>query len=415
MPADLRPAGRSRCPAANPGADVSRGVAISADGQKVAFRTDAPVRPARRARPPTCPAGQVFVRDRATRHDDAGHGERDPDRRDDRRAGRRRGRRRRISADGTTVAWTGGNAADADPLPRRREPRPRPSLLPLAAGRGRAGRADAAHHRPRRPGRPRLPADGGQRCFDPTATGPCYGPLTDQEANRADISAQLPALSGDGYHGRLPDRRRAAADSVTGLGLDLYVTDMTPGLSRKQATVELTRDPVDFDPPTSSPLEQHRDVARRPLSRRHHGRTKFTLPALQLIGEPRTVSGPRELYMVDLADRTIERVTHSIGGGDIDGDVLNGVAVSADGSRGRVHLVRRQPLLRRRQPADRRLRRHQAAGSRRRARRKTGPGDGGPAATIEVDSGGPTDRRVGRSPSRAAWSSSRSRCRLPAE
>jgi hypothetical protein len=63
------------------------------------------------------------------------------------------------------------------------------------------------------------------------------------------------------------------------------------------------------------------------------GRTQFPLPALQLVDAARAVPGPQELYVADLQSRTIERVTHSISGGDADGSVLDGVSISADGSR----------------------------------------------------------------------------------
>lgn len=312
-------------PGSNPGAIVSRGVAISADGRMVAFRTEAPSDlPAS----PTSdvPAGQVLVRDRelntttlVTRTDPAG----DP-------AGGAVGAA--ISADGTTVAWTGGNAAaqtrflggENDDSSFLYYLWRRIADGPGAATRRVTGLAD--------PDDPACPP-GSFNNFDQVSTGPCFGPLTNQEENRSGISDQIPALSGDGYTVAFLTGAGPRPLATTGTGLDLYITDMTPGLSRKQATVELTRDPADFDPATSSPISSiamSRDGRYLAVAT---VRTNFVLPALQLVGTPRAVPGVRELYIADLQQRTLDRVTHSTTGADIDADVLNGVSISADGSR----------------------------------------------------------------------------------
>ncbi|HTF11219.1 MAG TPA: hypothetical protein VK659_23895, partial [Asanoa sp.] len=106
------------------------------------------------------------------------------------------------------------------------------------------------------------------------------------------------------------------------------LTDMSPGVSRKQGTVELTRDASSADTATSSPLSSVAMSADGRYLGIVTSRTQFTLPALQLVGTARTVPGPHELYVVDLQQRTLERVAHSIGGGDIDGGVQDGVSLS---------------------------------------------------------------------------------------
>ncbi len=312
-------------PGSNPGADVSRGVAIGADGQRVAFRTDvASDLPAGGA--PDAGAGQVLLRDRAadtttlvTRTAPGG----EP-------AGGAIGAA--LSADGTTVAWTGANAAAQTRLLGGENPDVgflyylwrRVADGPAAPTRRVTGLAD--------PDDPACPP-GSDTVFDQVSTGPCYGPLTDQEANRAGIGAQLPALSGDGYTVAFLTGSGPRPLAFTGPGLDLFVTDMKPGAARKQATVELTRDTTNGDPATSPPLS---GVAMA-SSGRHLAittvRTRFALPALQLVGDPRPVPAARELYVVDLVERTLERVTRSAAGGDIDADVLNGVTISSDGGR----------------------------------------------------------------------------------
>jgi hypothetical protein len=317
-------------PGSEPGADTTRGVSISADGNLVAFRTvvssDLPAQAAA-----DVPAGQVLVRNRAadttrlvTAVRDAESGEMTglP-------AGGAAGAA--LSADGSTVAWTGTNAGaqtrflggeNADPgffyyLWRRI------ADGPAAQTRRITGLAD-----PDDPGCP----PGSTTFFDQTSTGPCYGPLTDQEANRTGISSQVPALSGDGYEvafltGAGP---RPVANSEP--GLDLFVTSMRPGLSRKGATVELTRDTAVADLAASPPIDSVTMARDGGFLAVTTVRTEFALPALRLLGEPRPVPGVRELYVVDLENRTLERVARAYWGGDIDASVQNDATISADGA-----------------------------------------------------------------------------------
>lgn len=318
-------------PGSEPGSDVSRGVAISADGRKVAFRTDAPSDlPAKGA--VDVPADQVFVRDRVadtttlvTAKRDPGSGAMTAE-----PAGGAAGAA--LSADGTTVAWTGRNAGDQARFLGGENPEPgflyylwrRVADGPSAPTRRVTGLAD--------PDDPACPP-GSNSNFDQSSTGPCYGPLTDQEANRTSISGQLPALSGDGRTVAFLTGAGPRPLAFTGPGLDLYVTHMDLGLTRKAATVELTRDTVGTDAATASPLGSvaiSRDGRHLALTT---VRTKFVLPALTQTDEPRPVPGPRELYAVDLDAGAIERVTRTYAEGDIGADVLNGPTLSADGSR----------------------------------------------------------------------------------
>jgi hypothetical protein len=319
-------------PSGNGGADVTPGVAISADGTRVAFRTDAESDlPARASA--DAPAGQIFVRDLPTQRTmlvtavrDTGSGAMTGD-----PAGGAAGAA--LSADGTTVAWTGRRAPEQTRFLGGENTDPsfnyylwrRAPFGPAEPTRRITGLAD-----PDDPVcRQAEEANPGMiTVFNPAATGPCLGPLTDQEGGRADIGSQLPALSGDGYTVAFLTGAGPRPFVQSGAGLDLYVTDMHPGLTRKAATVELTRDGVNFDLATSSPLGS---VAISPDGRYlglTTSRTKFTLPALRQIGAPRAVPGPQELYAIDLQDRTIERATLSIIAGDIDGGVQDGITVS---------------------------------------------------------------------------------------
>lgn len=318
-------------PGSEPGSEVSRGVAISADGQKVVFRTDvATDLPAASAA--DVPAGQVFVRDRAANTTTLVTVQRDPGtgQMTTLPAGGAAGAA--ISADGTTLAWTGGNAGAQTRFLGGENPDPgiayylwrRIADGPGAPTRRVSGLAD--------PDDPACPVNANNN-FDQTSTGPCFGPLTDQEANRTSISGQLPALSGDGYTVAFLTGAGPRPQAFTGPGLDLFVTRMGAGLTRKQATIELTRDTVGTDTATASPLGSIAMSASGRYLALATVRTQFVLPALRLLGEPRAVPGPRELYVVDLHDRTLDRVTRAYGGGDIGADVLNGPTISGDGSR----------------------------------------------------------------------------------
>lgn len=313
-------------PGSNAGADVSRGVALSADGQRVVFRTDtASDLPA--AGGTTVEPGQIFVRDRATNQTTlitremvggvpAGGG-----------------LNAAISGDGSTVGWSGSNAPTQTPLlpgenddPSfvyylwRRVPT---AALPNPDTRRITGLAD--------PDDPACPP-GQQTFFDETSTGPCYGPLTDQESVRTSIVIQTPAMSADGNTVAFLTGSGARPVISSGAGLDLYVTRMDPGQTRKQATVELTRDPAFQDPAASPPIDTIAMSASGRYVAMATSRTSFVLPALRLATNPRANPGVRELYVVDLQTRTIDRVARSASGGDIDGDVQNGITISADGS-----------------------------------------------------------------------------------
>jgi hypothetical protein len=372
-------------PGSEPGAEASRGVAISADGQKVAFRTEAPSNLPESASVDV-PAGQVFLRDRATNTTTLVTAKRDPETgaMTAQPAGGAVGAA--LSADGTTVAWTGGNAAAQTRFLSGENPEPaflyylwrRVVDGPSAPTRRITGSAD-----------PDDPACvSSPPSFDRTSTGPCYGPLTDQEGIPADIVSQLPALSADGY--RVAFLTGAAARPLVSAnpGLDLFVTEMTPGLTRKQATTELTRDTLDTNIATASPLSS---VSISPDGRYlavTTARTQFVLPALQLLGEPRPVPGPRELYVVDLQAHTLERAAHSYLGGDADAGVVEGATISSNGDRvGFVSFAGNLFFGDANQRADAFVvTRQPDPGS---GTPERGPGAGGPAGTIEEDHGGP--------------------------
>jgi hypothetical protein len=308
-----------------PGAEITRGTAISGDGQTVVFRTiaasDLPA-----AAGTTTPAFQVFHRDRianrttlVTRVTATG----EP-------AGGALGEAG-VSADGTTVVWTGQNArVQTRFLPG--EPGDN-SLFhylwrrvadgPAAETRRITGVAD--------PDDPTCPPGGGVSS-DPTALGPCFGPLTNPEHIGADISSQLPAISGNGRRVAFLTGSGPRPNNATGVGLDLYVTDMTPGASRKASTAELTRD-IPEDLAASGPIDSVAMSADGRFLALTTVRTRFVLTTLRFTRAPRLFPTARELYVVDLAESTIERGIVGMDGSDIDGPVQPGPTISGDGGR----------------------------------------------------------------------------------
>jgi hypothetical protein len=326
IPAAYGPPG-TPFPGGNPGADVTRGAAISLDGSKVVFRTtesasDLPDRPGVET-----PGFQVFVRDRvadATTLVTRTTGSGDP-------AGGAVGPAG-ISGDGSTVVWTGQNAplqtaflaGENDDLPGfsyylwRRV-----ADGPAALTRRIAGAAD-----------PEDPAcaPSGPLPFDEFTLGPCYGPLGRPELGISANSTLLPAISTDGRRLAYLTNSGPRPNVGSGIGLDLFVTGMGSGATRKASTVELTREGGSGTVETA-PIETVAISGDGRYLAITTARTKFTLPALAQIGAQRTIADTQELYVVDLQDRTIERATRSFDAGDIDSPVISEATLSGDGSR----------------------------------------------------------------------------------
>jgi Tol biopolymer transport system component len=307
--------------AGNLGAEVSRGAAISQDGSKVVFRVTEPKSDLPDHGAVDTPPFQVFVRDRVantttlvTRTSAGGAP-----------AGGAIG-------DGSTVVWAGQNAPlQTEFLPGENDELPGFSYYlwqrvadgPSAPTRRITGVAD-----------PDDPAcePSGPLPFDEFHTGPCFGPLARPELGISANSNLLPALSADGRTVAYLTNSAARPNVGTGTGLDLFVTDMSPGVSRKAGTVELTREGASGTA-ESAPIESIGMAADGSRVALVTARTKFTLPALSQVGAVRTAAEAQDVYVVDLKARTIERATRSYVEGDINSAVSAEPALSADGSR----------------------------------------------------------------------------------
>ncbi len=313
-------------PSGDLGADVTRGAAISRDGAKVVFRVTEPDSDLPDLAAVATPGFQVFVRDReantttlVTRAAPGGAA-----------AGGAIGAAG-ISGDGTTVIWAGQNAPlQTEFLPGENAELPGFSYYlwqryadgPSAPTRRVTGLSD-----------PDDPAcqPTGPVLFDESTLGPCFGPLARAELGIS-ANSNLPAISFDGRRVAFLTNSGARPNLGTGIGLDLFVTEMSPGLTRKAATLELTREGGSASA-ESAPVESLGMSADGRYVAVVTARTKFVLPALAQLGPPRTVADVQDLYVVDLERRTVERATRSYGEGDIDAPVVAEPTLSADGSR----------------------------------------------------------------------------------
>ncbi len=304
------------------------GTAISADGSRVAFMTEAPSNlPSGGA--VDVPAGQVYLRDRVTDTTTLVTAKRDPGTGEmtSQPAGGALGAS--LSPDGTTVAWTGGNASTQT---RFLGGENTDSIYLYYLWRRPA---DGPQRRPG--GSPGPPTRTTRRACAAarTSTGSRPGPATDRSTNGGPSRRHL--LSGTGAqrrrpHGGLSDRRRRQTPAQRQPGPRPVRHRHEPGVTRKQGTVELTRDTLDNNTATAQPVSS---VSISPDGRYlliTCARTKFAFPALKQLGDPRPVPGPREAYVVDLEARTLERVVHSFSGADSDAGVTEGANVSADGN-----------------------------------------------------------------------------------
>lgn len=293
------------------GSEVTPAVALSRDGRRVVFRT---VDGAAAG----MASNQVLVRDLAARTT--------------RLVTFRRGApadavggalgQAGISGDGTTVVWTGRGADE------QVRTVPGESLDPQAFSYFWQRQGEET----RRISGATDPDDPACVAYVPsdTASGPCYGPLADIEQGTTGIVSQLPSLSDDGY--RVAFLTSASPrPRVAGSTLDLFVTDMRPGVSRKAGTVELTRD---------DPVDRLAGATLNSVTLSPEGRwaaittSRLRFPKLTFTSRVRSVFDVDELYLIDLEARTIERAATAGNGGNVNrSGVATQVSVSQDARR----------------------------------------------------------------------------------
>ena len=358
--------------------------AISADGRYVAFRTtQASDLPAEAA--PATPTQQVFVRDRLERRTRLVTR--------DQTTGEPAGGALAaavISADGSTVSWVGRSApAQTRFVPGEVENPFLEYLLwrrvadgDLATTRRVSGVTDVDD-----PGCP----PGATVVDDPAQTGPCYGPLGVPDGYVGGLVNSVPALSADGRRVAFVTNAYGRGVAATGNAGDVWIADMSPGVSRKSGTVELTRD-VGAGSATNAPIDGVALSADGRWLLFTSFRTTFGFGGLTLTSAPRPAALARELYLVDLVDaRDRARVVRVHGGRRR--RVSRRVSRAERRRRAvRVPLGVHEPLLRRREQPPGRVRRRPA----RRAAARAGPPDAPGAQQDEAPVPDPEEPPPGR-------------------
>jgi Tol biopolymer transport system component len=318
-------------PAPFAGAELSPGTSLSADGTKVLFRTgvasDLPG-----AAPGATPAGQLFVRDLAantttlvTRSLSDGSP-----------AGGALGQPAFLSADGTTVAWAGTNAQAQTPflngentslyyyLWRRIADGPE---APTRRISGAVDLDDAGC----------TAAEQAAYVVSTTATGPCYGVFEGPEGDetRVLLAGKLPVLSADGYRVAFISGTFPRGTSGRSIAADLYLTDMHPGLSRKESTIPLTTHATgDGGVSDGAVLTAAISADARRIAFAT-GRTTFLLAGLPLVGPPLPIPGTPELYVIDLDRSEIQLASRGLDGNGANSgiDTTAPLSLTSDGRR----------------------------------------------------------------------------------
>ncbi len=329
-------------PGGDPGAEVWPNTSVSANGQYVVFRSGELPSNLPQGPTPTTPAGQLFVRNlqnktttlvTRTATGDSPGPECGPS------ASSAGGEPAcgangpaSISADGSTVAWLGSHAPSQTVfLPNESLNEAVPYYLwqrwsePGARTRRITGIAD--------PEDPECKsAEEVVEPGDPTATGPCYGPLTYPESSsQIGLNTQTPALSGDGNTVAFLTGSSLRPNTLKADALDLFVTSMEPGVTRKAATRELTLAVNGAQGNGTAPITS--------LALSSDGthivfvsqRSAFVLSEPFPVGSFSQSAQQSELYAIDLSTDTLERAILGAEGVEPNGSTLANPTVSANG------------------------------------------------------------------------------------
>ena len=235
-----------------------------------------------------------------------------------------------LSADGSTVAWVGRDAPEQTVFLGGEEGSTLPYYLwrrwqePSASTRRVTGIAD--------PEDPGCPLGSSINSGDPTAIGPCYGPLTFPEASLAGISSQAPGLSADGYTvAFLAGSELRPADTKPD-ALDVFLTSMQPGVTRKTGTRELTL--------AANGAQGDANASINSLALSADGshiafvtqRNAFVLSEPAPTGSFSATGEQSELDLIDLTTNTLERAVIGLEGSEPNGSTLANPTLTSEGS-----------------------------------------------------------------------------------
>jgi Tol biopolymer transport system component len=307
-------------PGGDPGSEVWPNSAISADGDYVLFRTAELPSGLTSTKEPE----ELFVRDlqndTTTLITQQKNGE---------PAGGAPGPAT-LSADGSTVAWVGAKALSQTVFLSGEEPQEStPYYLwrrwqePNASTRRITGIAD-----------PEDPAcrSGEGVTLNPVTTGPCYGPLTYPEASQTGGLSSPPSLSADGYTVAFLSGASLRPNTLKADTLDLFLTNMRPGVTRKAGTRELTLAvngaQGDGNAPVTS-LGLSSDGSHIAFVSQ---RNAFVLGEPVPSGSFSQSPEQSELYVIDLPNDTLERAVVGLEGAEPNGSTIASPTLSENGS-----------------------------------------------------------------------------------
>jgi WD40-like Beta Propeller Repeat len=325
----------------NPGAEIWPNTSISVSGESadpdidVIFRTEAESN-LMNGKDVATPAHQLFVRDLQSnsttllsRNDETGEPVKSPEGASGPVLGPAS-----ISADGSTVSWVSTDATEQTHFLRwEHATSVEPYYLwrrwrePGALTRRITGVVDLDDPEC-------TPAMQEEPLPDsPTATGPCYGPLTEPESRKTSIARSAPVLSANGYTvAFLASTGLRPQDLSKPSRLDVFVTSMLPGVSRKAGTSELTLAANGSGGRSLGSIESLALSADGSTIAFTTTRDLFVLPEPAPIGSFSPEPEQSELYVIHLRADTLERAVLSEEGGELDGPVEGEPTLTSDGS-----------------------------------------------------------------------------------
>lgn len=313
---------------ANPGADVWPNTSISANGRYVVFRTPETESDLPDHLVVNTPKENLFVRDLSAKTTTLISSQKKGEPEEGKAAGGAVGPTT-ISGDGSTIAWVATNA---------------PAQTRFLSGESldvgqpyylwrRWQEAGSVTRRVTGLADPDDPACqlNEEVTQDPTATGPCYGPLGQQESSLASIAGADPGLSADGYTIAFLAGAALRPNITKSRGLDIFLTSMRPGVTRKAGTRELTlavSSGAQGSTPSIDSLAISQDGSTIAFTT---PRDSFVLPEPQPIGVFRPLPTASDLYVIHLGANTLERAVIGYEGGDPTRSVSVGPTLASNG------------------------------------------------------------------------------------
>lgn len=233
-----------------------------------------------------------------------------------------------ISADGSTVAWVSTNAQAQTPFLAGEETTTSvPYYLwrrweePITSTRRITGMAD-----------PEDPECHGGVVPSEIEMGPCYGPLNVQESVLGSISGTAPGLSADGYTVAFLAGAALRPNITKSNGLDVFLTSMRPGTTRKAGTRELTLGVPSGGQGSTSSIESLAFSSDASTIAFTTTRNAFVLPEPAPLGTFRPHPTASDLYVIHLKQDTLERAILSYEATDPNSSMLADPSLTADGS-----------------------------------------------------------------------------------